>query len=220
MDKNEFIKLLLKFGVLKFGEFKTKSGRISPYFFNTGNLCTGPALEKFIDFYVEIIENYFSTKPDNLFGPSYKGVPLCVSGAIKLSKKLNKNISFTFNRKEQKNHGEKGLFIGDLYNIRKNVLIIEDILTAGTSICESFDLLKDIDINILGIIIGIDRKEKTAQGISAKVFLEEKYNVPIYSVIDIKEIIYNLYNKDVLGKIWIDKKRKKQIDMYLKEYGC
>jgi orotate phosphoribosyltransferase len=157
---NRFVEILLESEVLRFGEFVTKSGRTSPYFFNTGNIDSGLVLAEAASFYAQKISETFGSEVTNLFGPAYKGIPLCVSVSEKLALKYGRDVSFTYNRKEAKDHGEGGTLVGHSYQPGDKVVIVEDVLTGGTSIRETMDLFRSIDVEVVGAIIGIDRQEK------------------------------------------------------------
>jgi len=225
MNKQKFVELLLRSGALAFGEFKTKSGRISPYFFNTGCFSSALLLSELAGYYASLIEQTSSFKQvNNLFGPSYKGIPLAIATTQALAYKISRDISFTFNRKEVKDHGEQGLLVG--YDYRKtssnvNVIVIEDVLTGGTSLRETFSFLKPYNINILGIVLGIDREERSGNdaSISARKEIETLYKTKIHALISLSKIVSILHNKEVLGKIWIDDMNFKRIEDYRNTYG-
>lgn len=225
MNKQKFVELLLKSGVLTFGEFKTKSGRLSPYFFNTGSFNSAVLLNQLAEYYATLIQETAELKKvDNLFGPAYKGIPLAIATASMLSKKVGHDISFTFNRKEAKDHGEQGFLVGFDYKKEVSlpqVIVVEDVLTGGTSLRETFEILKQYKINILGIVLGIDREERSGSDAqtSAKKEIESLYKTNIYSLISLSEIVSILHNKKVLGKIWIDDQGLERIKQYRSAYG-
>lgn len=202
--KQEFIKLCLANNVLKFGDFTLKSGRKSHYFFNAGLFYSSDALIKLGDFYAELIHSEILTqgkKIDCLFGPAYKGISLALTTAISLKNKYNINLDVAFNRKETKTHGEGGNIIGcDLTD--KNVLLIDDVITAGTATRESVDILKQYNSNILGIVIALDRMEKAndTNFNYASEELKAKLNLPVYNLINFTDILeftntHNEYSK-------------------------
>ncbi|MFW6022392.1 MAG: orotate phosphoribosyltransferase [Halanaerobiaceae bacterium] len=219
--KEEFIEFMVEAGVLKFGEFTTKSGRKAPYFVNTGNYKTGEQISKLGDFYAESINNSLNEDYDVLFGPAYKGIPLVVTTASSLYRKYSESVSISFNRKERKDHGEGGSIIGHLPEDNEKILIIEDVVTAGTSVRESVALLDKIaDVNIFALIISVDRMEKGSSGKSATQELEEEYGIKTYSIVNIKEIVEYLHNKKVNGEVIIDDEMKDNIENYLSKYGA
>lgn len=218
MNTDGFLSLLLSSGVLRFGEFQTKSGRQSPYFFNMGHFDSAYKMKELSGYYAEKIFEVLEDKVDVLYGPAYKGIPLCVSVSQKLSDLYKRDVAFTFNRKEAKAHGEKGFFVGHTFKEGDRVLIIEDVLTGGTSLRETFELLKDEPIEIIGAIVGVDREEKGLTNLRAREEIEKNYKVAVYSILDIDSIVKRLYNREFNGKIWIDGGMKQSIDEYAKKY--
>lgn len=218
--KKKFIEFMVKADVLKFGEFITKSGRKAPYFINTGNYRTGEQISKLGEFYAECINNNIKENYDVLFGPAYKGIPLVVTTSASLYNNFANNVAFSFDRKEKKNHGEGGNIIGHIPTGNEKILILEDVVTAGTSVRESISLLGSIaDVNIFGLVISVDRMEKGKTGKSAIQELEEEYDIKTYSIVTIKEIVEYLHNKKVDGEIIINDNVRKRIEDYLLEYG-
>ena len=207
--KQSFIKFALEKKVLQFGDFTTKAGRKSPYFFNLSSFNDGDSLKTLGDYYAEkIIEE--NIEFDLLFGPAYKGISLVGAIAISLSNKgINKK--FSSNRKEIKDHGEGGLIIGA--PISGKILIIDDVISAGTSINESFRLINSFDAEIVGIVVSIDRKEKGSGKLSAIEEIFEKYKVPVKSIIDLDNII-DFLKKDIENKKVLD-----QMLGYKQKYG-
>ena len=208
-SKVEFIEFTLKANVLRFGDFTTKAGRQSPYFFNAGLFTDGVAIAKLGQFYAQAILNA-NIEFDMLYGPAYKGITLSASTAIALAG-FNRNVPFAFNRKEVKDHGEGGLIIGA--PISGKILIIDDVISAGTSINESFTLINSFDAEIVGIVVSIDRKEKGSGKLSAIEEIFEKYKVPVKSIIDIDNII-DFLKKDIGNKKILD-----QMLGYKQNYG-
>ncbi len=215
--KIDFINLMLEADVLKFGDFVTKSGRNTPFFINLGNINQGKYLKALGNMYAECIKHHFSDF-NVLFGPAYKGISLAVATAISLNEKYDMNISFSANRKEAKDHGDKGIFFGKTIKKGDNVVIIEDVTTAGTSIKETFPLLKFS--NVLGLIVAVDRMEVADGNITALKNIEEKYGIKTFSIVTIEEIISYLHNKEVNGKIYITDEIKEEINEYYKLYGA
>ena len=170
-SSQEFIEFALKKQVLQFGQFKTKAGRLSPYFFNTGLFNDGESLMKLGMFYAKSIEAS-NIRFDMLYGPAYKGIPLVASIVIAFAS-MGRNVPFAFNRKEKKDHGEGGVIIGA--PLKGLVLIVDDVISAGTSINESFSLINQFDAKIVGIIVSIDRKEKGSEKLSAIEEIYKKY---------------------------------------------
>lgn len=222
--KLPYLETLLESGVLRFGEFKTKSGRLSPYFFNTGLLDSGHRLGKVAGFYADAIsERFGSAGVENLFGPAYKGIPLAVMTAERLGARLGKDVSFTFNRKEAKDHGEGGNLVGRAYKGGEKVVIIEDVITGGTSFRETFPILRAAKVDVVGFVVGIDRQEKGGTPgavVSAMREVEDTYGVPGLALLDLSEIVAILTKAPVLGKRWIDADLKARIDAYRAQYGA
>ena len=184
--KKNFINLALFNGVLKFGEFTLKSGRLSPYFFNLGNVSSGKTISLIGAYYAETITRS-SFKPDALFGPAYKGIPLVVTAAISLSEKYDIDLPYAFNRKEEKDHGERGEIIGQ--QITGDVIIIDDVISAGTSIREAYKICKSIGANPVGAVVSIDRQEIGTKKKSSIEEIEQELGLEVLSIITLKDII-------------------------------
>ena len=208
-DISSFIKFAIDNEVLQFGEFTTKAGRLSPYFFNLGNCSDGESLKRLGEYYAQTIQHH-QIQFDMIFGPAYKGISLASSIAIALSQK-GKNVPFCFNRKEIKDHGEGGKVIGA--QIKGKVLIVDDVISAGTSITESVKLISDLGGAPFGIIVAIDRQEKGQSNLSAIQEMEAKYAIPIISIINLDEIKKYLINNEGLGE------NLRAIEKYQNQYG-
>ncbi|MDE6613492.1 MAG: orotate phosphoribosyltransferase, partial [Clostridia bacterium] len=158
--KQQFIKFMVENGVLKFGEFTLKSGRVAPYFINTGNYKTGAQLSRLGEYYARCIEDN-EIKADTLVGPAYKGIPLAVTTAVSLFTKYGRELNYCFDRKEAKDHGEGGLFVGKQLEDGERVILIEDVMTSGKALREMLPKLKEAaDLTIAGMVISVDRMEK------------------------------------------------------------
>lgn len=203
--KKNFIKFMCDSSVLTFGDFKTKSGRNTPYFINTGNYKTGAQIAKLGEFYMEcMIEN--NIEFDVLFGPAYKGIPLCVSVAIAYYNKFGKDIKYCFNRKEVKDHGEGGDLVGSKLKDKDNVTIIEDVITAGTAVRETIPVLKqNADVNISSMIISVDRMEKGKTDKSAIQEVYEDFGIKVYPIVTVIDIIECIKEGYIEGKEYLDK---------------
>ncbi len=191
--QREFIEFSISQNILSFGSYTLKSGRQSPYFFNTGKFNTGESLSKVGKFYAETIESLHELVYDGIFGPSYKGIPLAASTVIALSETYNKNIPYSFNRKEIKDHGEGGNIIGS--PLSGNILIIDDVITAGTAIRESFEIIVKCGAKVAGVILAVDRQEKGTGDKSAVQQIEEEYGVPVKAIVNLEQIIEYLKEK-------------------------
>ena len=212
--KESFIKFMVDSGVLKFGEFTLKSGRLAPYFINAGNYKTGAQLAKLGEFYAEcIMEN--GLKPQTLFGPAYKGIPLTVATSMAISEHFGADIKYCSNRKEVKDHGDKGILLGSPISDGDKVVIIEDVTTAGTSIEETLPIIKaQGDVNPIGLVVSVDRMERGKGEKSALSEIEEKYGLKTTAIVTMAEVVEHLYNKEYKGKVIIDDKLKSAIDAY------
>jgi len=218
--KTEFIEFLVGAGVLTFGDFVTKSGRQTPYFVNTGNYRTGAQLEQLGRFYAQALTEHLGRGFDNLYGPAYKGIPLATAAAIALARVYAHDVSVTYNRKEAKDHGEKGSLIGHQYDGSEKVAIIEDVITAGTSVRESMALLKNNgNPQVVAVIVSVDRMERGSGELSAVQQVSQDFALPVFAVVTVREIVSCLHNRPVGGTIHIDDVGKKRIEAYLEQHG-
>jgi len=187
--KREFIQFLQGAGVLKFGDFTAKSGRKIPYFINAGMIKTGEEIAKLGEFYAKAYFEKIGNKPTVLYGPAYKGISIAVSAAVALSKN-GLNVPFFFNRKEAKDHGEGGVFVGYVPQAGEEVVIVEDVITAGTAIRESMAILSNLEgVKVAATFVMVDRKEKGKGDKGAMQEVEEEFGFPVYSVVDVYDII-------------------------------
>ena len=186
--KREFIQFLESAGVLKFGDFTAKSGRKIPYFINAGDIKTGDQISKLGEFYAKAYFEKIGNKKTVLYGPAYKGIPIAVSVAVALSKE-GLDVPFFFNRKEEKDHGEGGVFVGFKPTNGEEIVIVEDVITAGTAIRESMEILSDLNAKVAATIVMVDRKEKGKTEKSAMAEVGEDFGFPVYSVVDVYDII-------------------------------
>ena len=207
--KTEFIDFIIKTKAITFGDFTLKSGRKSPYFFNAGLFNSGEYLSKLGDFYAQaIIDNNINF--NILFGPAYKGIPLANTTCISLYKNFGLNINYSFNRKEAKDHGDGGSIVGAKLN--NDILIIDDVITAGTAISEVMHIMHGKPVTIKGVIIALDRKEYGKNNTSAIAEITKLYNIPVFSIITIYDIITYLGKSN-------NTKALTSIKNYLKLYG-
>jgi orotate phosphoribosyltransferase len=205
---------------LKFGEFTLKSGRIAPYFMNVGNFYTGELLNGLAGAYAEAFLDY-KIDCDVIFGPAYKGIPLSATVTEELYDKFKKNVGYCFNRKEAKDHGEAGILVGAPINSKTKVLLIDDVITAGTAIRETMDILKgNGDPKIAGVLISFDRMEKNNEGVGAIKAVEKDFGIKVYSIVNIDDVVEVLYNKEVNGKVYIDDEKMDLIKKYRAQYGA
>lgn len=187
--KREFIQFLEGAGVLKFGDFTAKSGRKIPYFINAGDIKTGEQIARLGEFYAKAYFDKLGKKEAVLYGPAYKGISIAVSAAVALSRE-GLNVPFFFNRKEIKDHGEGGVFVGYVPKAGEEVVIVEDVITAGTAIRESMAILGSLpDVKVAATFVMVDRKEKGQGEKGAMQEIEEAFHFPVYSVVDVYDII-------------------------------
>jgi len=210
--KQAFIQLAIEYDVLSFGEFTLKSGRTSPYFFNAGKFDSGKALAVLGECYADAIVRS-EIEVDALFGPAYKGIPLVASTASALYMRYQRTYPFCFNRKEAKDHGEGGTLVGAEL-VGKRVLVLDDVITAGTAVEEAVTLLKQANARLAGVLVGLDRQERAADSEqSAMQQLAKRYDVPVMSIVtlgDIREYLSSSVNDhELLGRV----------DDYRKQYG-
>jgi orotate phosphoribosyltransferase len=212
--KKEFIKFLLETKAVRFGEFKLKSGRISPYFINIGEIIDGKNISKLGEFYAKAIIGYnIIDKIDVLFGPSYKGIPIVVSTAIALNNIFGICKRFAFNRKEIKDHGEKGMIIGEIKE-GDRVLLLDDVITTGETKEEILRIISSFNAKVCFIIIAVDRLEKGKTDLTAVKEFEIKYGIPVKAIVSIEDII-----NTALEMRYIKEEDLEKIMKYLKEYG-
>ncbi len=187
--KREFIQFLEGAGVLKFGDFTAKSGRKIPYFINAGDIKTGDQIAKLGEFYAKAYLEKVGNKRTVLYGPAYKGISIAVSSAVALSKE-GLDVPFFFNRKEAKDHGEGGIFVGYVPKAGEEVVIVEDVITAGTAIRESMANLSSLEgVKVVATFVMVDRKEKGQGEKSAMAEVAEEFGFPVHSVVDVYDII-------------------------------
>ncbi len=214
--KEEFIRFMADSGVLTFGDFTLKSGRKAPYFINAGNYKTGAQLAKLGGFYAECI-NENNIECETLFGPAYKGIPLSVAAAVQLFEKFGKNVSYCFDRKEVKDHGEGGMFVGKSLQDGEKVVIIEDVMTSGKALREVLPKLKGAaNVDITGMVITVDRMEKALDSEKSAVqnALEE-FGVRVYSIATLDDIIAAIKKGVIGGAEYLDKMLE-----YRAQYGA
>ena len=184
--KREFIDFALELGVLRFGEFTLKSGRVSPYFFNAGQFNTGYAAARLGRYYAAAIAAS-GVKFDMLFGPAYKGIPLAALSAASLAEHQNIDVPFAFNRKESKAHGEGGNIVGA--PLEGKVLIVDDVITAGTAVREAYQIISAAGAEVAGLAISLDRQERGQGALSAVQELRQSLEIPVISIVELSDLI-------------------------------
>lgn len=197
-SKKEFIEFMMSADVLRFGEFKTKSGRLSPYFVNTGNYKTGAQISTLGKFYAQCIMEHCGENFDAMFGPAYKGIPLATSAAGALAREYNVDKPYFFNRKEAKDHGEGGNLVGSA--LQGRVMLVDDVITAGTAIRESMEIIQANGATLAGVLISLDRQERGRGEISAIQEVERDYNCKVISIITLKDLIAYLEEKPEMAE--------------------
>lgn len=218
--KESFIEFMVDCNVLKFGDFVTKSGRKTPFFINTGFYRTGAQLRKLGEYYAKAIADTFGTDFDVLFGPAYKGIPLSVAASMAMSEQFDADIRYCSNRKEVKDHGDKGILLGSPITDGDRIVIIEDVTTAGTSIGETLPIIKaQADAEVLGLVVSVDRMERGKGEKSALQEIRETYGFETTAIVTMADVVEHLYNRPYKGKIIIDDNLKAAIDAYYDIYG-
>ena len=220
--KQEFIEFMVESDVLKFGDFTLKSGRKSPFFMNAGAYVTGSRLKRLGEYYAKAIHDNFGDDFDVLFGPAYKGIPLSVVTAIAFFELYGKEIRYSSNRKEIKDHGDAGILLGSKINDGDKVVIIEDVTTSGKSIEETFPIISaQGDVTIVGLMVSLNRMEVGLSGkMAALDEITDKYGFPARAIVTMKEVTEHLYDREVCGRVVIDDTIKAAIDDYYTRYGA
>jgi orotate phosphoribosyltransferase len=208
--KAEFLEFAIRKQVLLFGEFKTKAGRLSPYFFNAGLFNDGESLGKLGEFYAKSILGS-GLAFDGLFGPAYKGIPLASTVAIALSG-MGRNVPYSYNRKEAKDHGEGGTIVGA--PLKGRILIVDDVISAGTSVRESVELIRHAGAEPCGVAIALDRMERGTGTLSAVQEVSQQHGLPVISIVDLNDLLEYLGEKTE----WAD--TRSAITQYCRQYGA
>ena len=219
--KEEFIEFMVDCNVLKFGDFVTKSGRKTPFFVNTGFYRTGAQLRKLGQYYARAIKETFGMEFDILFGPAYKGIPLSVTTSVAISELYDREIGYCSNRKEAKDHGDKGILLGSPIENNSRIIIIEDVTTAGTSIGETLPIIREQapEATVKGLVVSVDRMERGQGEKSALQEISETYGFPTTAIVTMQEVVEHLYNRPYGGKVYIDDTLKAAIDAYYEQWG-
>ena len=218
--QEEFITFMVRSGVLTFGDFTTKSGRKTPYFINTGNYKTGAQASKLGDYYAACIQQNLPQGVDCLFGPAYKGIPLTVATASSLYRDYGRDLPYCFNRKEAKDHGEGGTMVGYQPKAGDRVVIVEDVVTAGTAVRETIELFQHVaDVELTALIVSVDRMERGTGEKTTINELREQYGIQVFPIVTVREVIAFLHNREIDGKVYIDDAMKDRMERYLAQYG-
>ncbi len=218
--KEEFIEFLVACDALKFGEFKLKSGRLAPYFINTGMFDTGTKIKKLGKFYAQAIQAHFKDDYHGIYGPAYKGIPLCITTATALSD-MGIDTGYVFNRKEVKTYGDKSAVVGMPLTADTRLILVDDVITSGKAIRESLDVLKHCNMpTVSGIVISVNRQEKGKTDQNALKEVAETLGIPIFAIVTITEIIDYLHNREINGRIVLNDDMKAAIETYRATYGA
>ena len=214
------VDFLVQSKALLFGEFTLKSGRKAPYFINTGSFDDGESISKLGELYAGHIVNAGLSDVDVIFGPAYKGVPLCVAAATALANSYSKKVAFSFNRKEAKTHGDKGMFVGRKLDKGMKVVVVEDVVTAGTTLREIVPMLRDeVGVDLKAVVVLVDRCEKGQGEISAVQEVEKEFDIKVSPLVTIHQIVDYLSKPNSSG-MTLDASMLDRISAYQKEYGC
>ncbi|HBB79372.1 orotate phosphoribosyltransferase [Stutzerimonas nitrititolerans] len=208
--QREFIRFAIERGVLRFGEFKLKSGRTSPYFFNAGLFNSGSALARLGDFYAAAVMDS-GLDFDVVFGPAYKGIPLAAATAIALAQQHGRDLPWCFNRKEAKDHGEGGTLVGAPLTGR--VLIVDDVITAGTAIREVMQIIRAQEAQAAGVLIALNRQERGQGQLSAIQEVERDYGMPVVSIVSLEQVLDYLSQDEQL------RQHLPAVEAYRDQYG-
>jgi orotate phosphoribosyltransferase len=208
--QREFIDFALRVGVLRFGEFTLKSGRLSPYFFNAGLFNTGAALARLGRYYAQAIVDA-QIEFDVLYGPAYKGIPLAAVTAAALSDSHGRDVGYAFNRKEAKDHGEGGVIVG--HPLAGRVLIIDDVISAGTSVRESVEIIRALGATPAGVVIALDRQERGQTALSAVQEVQAAYGMPVAAIVRLDDLVAFLADRAGAGD------HLQAIEAYRARYG-
>ena len=216
--KTEFIEFLIKENALQFGEFTLKSGRISPYFFNTASFNSGATIARLGFFYAAAVCD-LAPESTLIFGPAYKGIPLCLSTAIALSTHFKQNLGYFFNRKEAKTHGDKGFLVGRLPTMTDRIVMVDDVITDGTTKREALKQVQQIlPAKFCSILIAVDRMETNAEGKDTVLELQTETNVPVKAIVSIEEICQYLRRREIDGTVILTEEIYHRIEAYLHTY--
>ncbi|HBI29913.1 MAG: orotate phosphoribosyltransferase [SAR324 cluster bacterium] len=218
--KFEFAQFLIREQALQFGQFTLKSGRVSPYFFNSARFNTGRALRELGEFYARAIADHLPGCT-SVFGPAYKGIPLCIATAQALEIFSNQTIGYFFNRKEKKSHGDAGRLVGRTPTPEDRIVMVDDVITDGLTKLEAVVMVRETcGVEFAGIVVAVDRMERNQSGQDALLSLEERVGVPVRALINIREVCELLTDVEVDSAVVLDVTKREQIETYLRQHGA
>lgn len=218
--KKDFIEFLVKAGALKFGDFTLKSGRKCPYFLNLGAFYRAAVAVKLYDYYAQALIESIKEDFDVIFGPAYKGIPLAVGVSAAYYFRAKRDVGYCFNRKEAKDHGDGGRMVGAPIDQNSKIVIVDDVMTAGTALKESINLLKQFGPpQLKGVVIAVDRMEKGQSDKSAVQELKNDFGVDVFSIVTLDEVMSHLHNREIDGQVLIDNEKMAQIKEYRSKFG-
>lgn len=219
--QREFIEFMVRAGVLVFGDFTTKSGRKTPYFVNTGRYDSGEKLRRLGSFYAAAIRAREEVEFDVLFGPAYKGIPLCTAVAVALHQEFGHEVGYCFNRKEAKDHGEGGNLVGHSLRDGDRVLVVEDVITAGTAVREAIPVIQAAaDVELAGLVVSVDRMERGPSGKAALAEVGDSFGLDAFAIVTIDEILADLRGREVEGRVVLDDATHARIQAYRAEHAA
>ena len=217
--QKEFIEFLVQSEALKFGSFRLKSGRTSPYFFNSGEFSRAEQIDR-LGYYYASATRELAKQPTVIYGPAYKGIPLCISAAIAFNHHYEQDVAYSFDRKEEKDHGEGGWIVGHVPQADDTVVVVDDVVTDGATKVEAINLLRTKTAGtVTGLIIAVDRKERNKDGGNSVEDLAVKADVEVRAIVTVYDILEHLPGREIDGKVVMTDEIKSQVEAYLSEYA-
>ena len=217
--QKEFIEFLVHTGALKFGSFTLKSGRNSPYFFNSGEFSQGEQIDRLGYYYASAIRE-LDQQPTVIYGPAYKGIPLCISSAIACNRDYEMDVAYSFDRKEKKDHGEGGWIVGHVPQANDKVVVVDDVVTDGATKVEAIHSLRtNTEGHVTGLVIAVDRKERNKEGGNSIEALARNADVEVQAIVTVYDILEHLPGREIDGQVGMTEDVQKQVEAYLSEYA-
>ena len=216
--KAQFIDFLVTERALQFGEFTLKNGRISPYFFNTALFNSGKAISRLGYFYAAALEDV-APESTSIFGPAYKGIPLCIATAIAFANEFHHPVGYFFNRKETKTHGDKGILVGKIPEAKDSIMLVDDVITDGATKREALRLVQPLtQAKFSGVLIALDRMETNSSGGNSIAEFQNETGIPVKAIVSIEEICHYLLQREINGSVYLTKATHERIEAYLQKY--